>query len=149
MKRTFAVFSVVCLSLVITVAAIAQAPSTKAKSEQLSKRQLNSLISTAKTPAEHQRIASFYEASAKDYRAQVREHEAMIVAYKSNTSFVQPKEPRQHHRALRILRQVADGTLCQERRTCQPPQGNGRRSSKEVTAHSLRVRRLLSSGHRR
>jgi hypothetical protein len=91
MKRMFAFLSVVSLSLVITVASLAQAPSTKAKSEKLSKQQLNTLISTAKTPAEHQRIASFYEASAKDFRTQAQEHQAMIVAYKSNTSMSNDK----------------------------------------------------------
>ena len=91
MKRMFAVLSVVSLTLVMTVAAVAQAPSTKAKPEQLSKQQLNTLISTAKTPAEHQRIASFYEANALDYRAQVQEHEAMILAYKSNSSISNDK----------------------------------------------------------
>ena len=91
MKRMFAVLSVVSLTLVMTVAALAQAPSAKAKPEQLSKQQLNILISTAKTWAEHQRIANFYEASARDYRAQAQEHEAMIVAYKSNTSISNDK----------------------------------------------------------
>jgi hypothetical protein len=91
MKRMFAVLSVVSLTLVMTVAALAQAPSSKDKPEQISKQQLNTLISTAKTPAEHQRIANFYEASAKDYRAQAQEHEAMIVAYKSNTSMSNDK----------------------------------------------------------
>jgi hypothetical protein len=91
MKRMFAVLSVVSLALVIAVPALAQAPSTNAKPEQLSKQQVNTLISTAKTPAEHQRIANFYEASAKDYRAQAQEHEAMIVAYKANTSMSNDK----------------------------------------------------------
>jgi hypothetical protein len=42
--------------------------------EHLSKRQLNTLIATAKTPADHQRIAQFYQAQAQDYLAQSREH---------------------------------------------------------------------------
>ena len=50
------------------------------------KRQLTTLIATAKTPAEHERIARSYKASAQDYRAQAQEHEAMIAAYKSNSS---------------------------------------------------------------
>ena len=91
MKRMFTVLSVASLALVITVAALAQAPSTKAKPEQFTKQQLNTLISTAKTPAEHQRIANFYKANAKTYRAQAQEHEAMIVAYKSNTSMFNDK----------------------------------------------------------
>jgi hypothetical protein len=91
MKRTLAVLSVLSFTLIMTVAAVAQAPSTKAKPEQLSKQQLNTLISTANTPAEHQRIASFYEANALDYRAQAQEHEAMILTYKSNSSLSNDK----------------------------------------------------------
>lgn len=44
------------------------------------------MIATAKTPAEHERIAQFYEAKARDYRTQEQEHEAMIAAYKANSS---------------------------------------------------------------
>jgi hypothetical protein len=85
MKRTFAVLSVLSLASVMTVAAFGQTPST-VKPEQLNKQQLNTLIATAKTPAEHQRIASYYEAQAQDYRGQAQEHESMIAAYKANSS---------------------------------------------------------------
>ena len=92
MKRTFAVLSVLSLAFVITAAAFGQAPSaTQPKSEHLSKQQLNTLIATAKTSAEHERIAKFYEASAQDYRAQAQEHEAMVVAYKANSSLSNEK----------------------------------------------------------
>ena len=47
---------------------------------------MSTLIATAKTPAEHERIASFCEAKAHDYRAQAQEHESMIAAYKANSS---------------------------------------------------------------
>ena len=82
----FAVLSIVSLIFVMTAATLAETPNTKTKPEQLSKQQLTALIATAKTPAEHERIAHFYEASAQDYRAQAQEHEAMIAAYKSNSS---------------------------------------------------------------
>jgi hypothetical protein len=67
------------------------APAQQPKPEHLSKQQLNTLIATAKTPAEHQRIADYYAASAQDYRAQAQEHEDMIAAYKSNTSLSNDK----------------------------------------------------------
>jgi hypothetical protein len=87
MKRTFAVLSVLSLAFVMTAATFGQAPSTtQSKPEHLSKQQLNTLIASAKTPAEHQRIANFYEARAQDYRAQASEHEAMVAAYKANSS---------------------------------------------------------------
>ena len=87
MKRTFAVLSILSLAFVMTFAAVAKTPSTpQPKPEHLSKQQLNTLIATAKTPAEHERIAMFYGLSAQDYKAQAQEHEAMIAAYKANSS---------------------------------------------------------------
>lgn len=83
MKRTVSILSVLSLALVMTVAAFGQAPT---KPEHLSKQQLNTLIATAKTPAEHQRIAQFYQAQAQDFLAQAKEHEAMVAAYKANPS---------------------------------------------------------------
>ena len=80
MKRTFSILSVLSFALVMTVAAFGQtAPQTKP--ESLTKQQLNTLIATAKTPAEHERIANFYKLSALDYKTQAQEHEEMIVAY--------------------------------------------------------------------
>ncbi len=73
--------------LVITAAAFAQALSAQQpKPEHLSKQQLNTLIATAKTPADHQRIAQYYKEKAQDYLAQAKEHEAMVAAYKANSS---------------------------------------------------------------
>jgi len=83
MKRTITFLSLV---LALTVAVIAHAaPAQQTKPEHLSKQQLNTLIASAKTPTEHQRIADFYAASAQDYRAQAQEHAAMIANYKSST----------------------------------------------------------------
>jgi hypothetical protein len=84
MKRTFAVLSVLSLAFVLTAAAFAQT-SPAPKPEHLSKQQLNTLIATANTPAEHERIANYYQAKAVDYLAQAKEHEEMIAAYKANT----------------------------------------------------------------
>jgi hypothetical protein len=87
MKRTFAALSVLSLAFAITVAALGQTPSAQeVKPEHLSKQQLNTLIATANTPAEHERIAQYYRAKALDYLAQAKEHEAMVAAYKANSS---------------------------------------------------------------
>ena len=51
-------------------ASLGQIPTT----EHLSKHQLNALIGAAKTPAEHQRIAQFYQSQAQDYLTQSKEH---------------------------------------------------------------------------
>ena len=42
--------------------------------EHLTKHQLNTFIATAKTPAEHQRIAHFYQSQAQNYLAQSKKH---------------------------------------------------------------------------
>jgi uncharacterized protein (DUF305 family) len=92
MKRTFAALSVLSLAFAITVAAFGQTPSTQQpKPEHLSKQQLNTLIATANTPADHERIAHYYHAKALDYLAQAKEHEAMVAAYKANSSLSNDK----------------------------------------------------------
>ena len=92
MKRTFAALSVLSVAFAITVAAFGQTPSTQQpKPEHLSKQQLNTLIATANTPAAHERIAQYYRAKAVDYLAQAKEHEAMVAAYKANSSLSNDK----------------------------------------------------------
>src|ERR1035437_2066706 len=90
MKRTASILSILSLVLVMTVAAFGQ---TSAKAEHLSKQQINTLIATAKTPADHQRIAQFYQSQAQDYLAQSKEHEAMVAAYNANPSLRMPDLP--------------------------------------------------------
>jgi hypothetical protein len=80
MKRIIAILSVV---LALTATVFAQAPATE-QNENLSKKQLNSLIATAKTPAEHQRIAHYYSTQADSYLAQSKEHAQMAEGYKAN-----------------------------------------------------------------
>lgn len=92
MKRTFAVLSILALALTMTTSAFGEAQQgAQAKAEHLSKQQLTTLIANAKTPAEHERIAQFYVAKAQDYTAQANMHEAMIAAYKANSSLSNDK----------------------------------------------------------
>ncbi len=89
MKRILAVVS---LALIVAAAAQAQPRSTEiAKADRLSRQQLNSLIVTAKTPADHERIAQAYESNARQYRAEAQEHEAMIATYKAHASLSNDK----------------------------------------------------------
>ncbi len=85
MKRTVSILSVLSLALVMTVAAFGQAP---AKPQHLSTHQLKTLIAAAKTSAEHQRIAQYYESQTQDYLAQSKEHEAKVAAYKADPGMV-------------------------------------------------------------
>lgn len=76
----------------ITAAILAQTPSVpQPKPEHLSRQQLNTLIATAKTPAEHERIAQYYRAQASDYLAEAKDHESMVAAYKANSSLSNEK----------------------------------------------------------
>ena len=87
MKRAFRILSIVSLAFVITASNLAQTPSVQQpKPEHLSRHQLKTLIAIAKTPAEHRRIAQYYEAKAQDYLAKSKEHEQMLGAYDQNSS---------------------------------------------------------------
>jgi hypothetical protein len=84
MKRTIATLS---FALVFAVTAFAQTSQSQPKPEKLSKQQLNTLIATAKTPAEHSRIAQYYGAEAQADLAQSKDHEQMVEQFKQNPTF--------------------------------------------------------------
>jgi uncharacterized protein YacL (UPF0231 family) len=81
MKRTIVLLSSI---LVFAAVAFAQTAQAQPKPEKISKQQLLSLIVTAKTPAEHTRIAQYYQAEAQVDLAQSKEHEQMAEQYKKN-----------------------------------------------------------------
>jgi hypothetical protein len=87
MKRTIAFLS---LAIVMTFAVAAQSAS-QSNPEQLSKKQLNALIASARTAADHNRIAVYYQEKATEFRAQAQEHESMVAAYKANTTLSNDK----------------------------------------------------------
>ena len=82
MKRSFGILSVAFVLMFSVAGSISAAQ--QQKPEKLSKHQLLSLIATAKTPAEHRRIAEYYHAKAQEYLAESKEHEEMAEAYKKN-----------------------------------------------------------------
>jgi hypothetical protein len=81
MNRTIATLSFATVLAFTSVAAFAQ---TQPNPDKLSKQQLVSLIASAKTPAEHIRIAQYYGAKAQDYLAQSNEHAQMAEQFKQN-----------------------------------------------------------------
>lgn len=90
MKSTLTTLS---LAVVLALAAFVSAsaatqPSAPAK---LSKQQLQSLIASAKTSADHERIAEYYEAAAQRDLAQATEHEQMAQQFKQNSLVSSPK----------------------------------------------------------
>jgi hypothetical protein len=80
MKRTIVFLSSAVLALVF----FASTSQAQQSPEKLSNQQLNTLIATAKTSADHERIAQYFQAKALEYQAEAQEHEKMIAAYKAN-----------------------------------------------------------------
>ncbi len=82
MKR---IISTLVLGFTVSITGFAQSiPAAPGTPEKLSHRQLQTLIADAKTSAEHQRIATYYQAKAQDLLAQSRQHAAMAEQFKKN-----------------------------------------------------------------
>ena len=91
--RSIRIASALVFTLALTAAAFSVMPSApQPRPEQLSNKQLKTLIASAGTPADHQRIAQYYQAKAQDYLTQAKEHEAMLAAYSANPSALTDKD---------------------------------------------------------
>ncbi len=66
------------LAIALLAGAMGQAAPQR---EKLSRQQLKSLISSAKTPADHQRLAAHYRDEAERLKAKQREHEEEAEEY--------------------------------------------------------------------
>ncbi len=76
---------------------------TVQQAQKLSKKELRVLIANARTPEDHERIATHYRAEAERLRTKQREHEEELAAYLKNpSSHPSPKWPTldQHCRQL-------------------------------------------------
>ncbi len=90
MNRMIAVFSLV-LATTLTVSAA----STPQSQQNLSKSQLSALTASAKTPAEHERIAQYYRAQAVKFLAQSQYHAQMAADFRQNSATSNAKFERQ------------------------------------------------------
>jgi len=61
--------------------------------EKLTKKELKALTASAKTPADHERVAAYYRAKVQHLWAKYREHEAQLAEYYKNTSRYPSKYP--------------------------------------------------------
>ncbi len=68
-----------------TLGAMSQARGDETKSK-LTSKQLRSLIATAKTPEDHQKLAAYYRDMAEEAKANAAEHEKILAAYNQNPS---------------------------------------------------------------
>ena len=82
MKRWLGIVSLL-VALTVAIPVIGQSASPS-KTDKLSKHQLLTLIATAKTPADHLRLARYYQDQANYYLEQSKFHQDMAVAYMKN-----------------------------------------------------------------
>ena len=76
MKRTISI-----LALTLMLASISMPSVAADNSSRLSKKELKVLIATARTPAEHRRIATYYQQQASELRGKAKEHEETAAMY--------------------------------------------------------------------
>lgn len=67
----------------VVLAGTVSAPAA-AKDKALSKTQLNHLIATAETKADHERIAQYFDAEATKYEADAKKHSDLAQAYRKS-----------------------------------------------------------------
>lgn len=78
--------TVVSLALFAALAVSAQTPVAQLATEQLTSQQLHTLITTARTPSDHDRLANYYELKAQEYRAQAQVHAQMLASFMANSA---------------------------------------------------------------
>lgn len=59
----------------------------------LTKKQLEALVSTAKTAADHRKLAAHYRAVAAKHEMEAKEHVVLAAKYKANASASEVKRP--------------------------------------------------------
>ena len=89
MKRLLGIFSIL-VALTVAIPAMGQSAS-QAKPDKLSNHELLSLIATAETPADHLRLARYYQSQANYYLEQSKLHEEMGAAYMKNPLLMSSK----------------------------------------------------------
>jgi|SRR5579859_5145697 hypothetical protein len=78
---------VALLTLTATLLSFIPASFAADSEKSLSKKEVKALIATAKTPAEHRRIASYYREQTVRLTANAKEHVAMAEEYAKNPTF--------------------------------------------------------------
>jgi len=88
---TRAVASSMVLAALIVVLA-GQAPAAEPKGE-LKSKEVKALVASAKTPADHMKLAGHYTAMAVKHEAEAKEHEALAAEYMVNPQMSSSKHP--------------------------------------------------------
>lgn len=105
--------SLTALLLIPAAAALKQAIAQTAA--RLTKKELHDLLMSAKTKADHQRIADHYRAEVERLKEEAKEHEEMAAMYRQHPPLLAAKHPwavgEKHCRGIaQRLRQAAEKT---------------------------------------
>ena len=84
-NKSVTAFLLVAVLSLTTLGAASPARGDETKSK-LTSKQLQSLIATAKTPEDHQKLAAYYRDMAAEAKANAAEHERVLAAYNQNPS---------------------------------------------------------------
>lgn len=87
-RRTFGL-----TALVGGVLVLSQNSSAQSAGKTLSKKQLRELVATAKTAADHRKLAEHYRAAAIKHEAEAKEHVELAAKYKANPTASETKRP--------------------------------------------------------
>ena len=83
-------FGAIALALSVVAASAAQA---RKSTDLLTSKQVQELVATANTPADHLKLSKHFAALAAKYEADANEHEAEAQAYHKNPTFMESKNP--------------------------------------------------------
>lgn len=70
-----------------------QSSNAQATGKTLSKKQLKDLVATAKTAADHRKLAEYYRAAAAKHEAEAKEHVELAAKYRANPTASETKRP--------------------------------------------------------
>lgn len=76
----------------LMVMSAGQAPAAEPMGEMKSK-EVKALVASAKTPADHMKLARHYHAMAAKHEAEAKEHEALAAEYTGNPQMSSTKHP--------------------------------------------------------
>ena len=89
-NRTLASSMVMAVLMVISVG---HAPAAGEPAGELKPKEVRALVASAKTPADHMKLAHHYTAMAAKHEAEAVEHEALAVEYSKNPPMAASKHP--------------------------------------------------------
>jgi hypothetical protein len=78
--------------MLLAVAIAMPAVQSASQRQTLTKKELKALIASAKTAAEHERIAEYYRSEAKRFQAMQQEHEQQLAEYYNDYSTYHPSK---------------------------------------------------------